>query len=88
MLQDCGLEPISHDSGDRVIPPVLMKNESQKEKEGTDFKEFWLHECLEWFPSNASKMGKFVMMTIAYTGSSPMFLVFTIYYGDSMEVLS
>lgn len=53
---------------DRLIIPMLLKFESQKEKGGTDFKEIRFQYCFEWFPWNERRMGKFVAAAIMFTG--------------------
>lgn len=44
-------------------------------------------EDIEWFPSNESMMGEVAMAVIVYTDSLPIFVVFYIDCGESMEVV-
>lgn len=67
--------------------PALLKYELQKGKYDTDFKANRLQQCLEWFPTNESKREKFAVVAFVYSDSSPIFGVFSIDYGDSLEVV-
>lgn len=85
MLLVCIWKSFSN-NGDRIILPVLLKYVTQKGNDGSDLKETRLQECLEWFETKETRMGKLAASVIVYSGSSPIFVMLSIYYNESMEV--
>ena len=43
-------------------------------------KELWFQDCFKWFPKLDVNKGKFGVSAIVYTGSSPIFVVFSYDY--------
>lgn len=86
MLLACVWKTFSN-GGNRIIVPALLKYETRRERMAM-LKETWLQECLQWFETKATRMGKRVASVIVYSGFSPIFAMFSNDCDESMKVIN
>lgn len=73
--------------GARIIVLVLSKYETQEGKDVTDLKETRLQEFVEWFEMKKTRRGDVACFAIVHSGSSPIYVMFSIDYDEKMEVI-
>lgn len=66
---------------------MLSKYETQEGKDVTDLKETRLQEFVEWFEMKETRRGDVSCFAIVHSGSSPIYVMFSIDYDEKMEVI-